>query len=139
MDDVDVLPPRSAERWLQQRILVVDDDPDSAEVVTELLAVAGHQTRFALDGPSALAIAKVFQPQLVFLDITLAEMDGYEVARQLRLEPGLSNVVLVALTGWSGTEWEQKAREAGFDRYIVKPLERAALKELLGASARMAR
>ena len=115
-----------------QRVLVVDDDPDGAEMVAEMLSGWGFQTRFALDGPSAIELAKVFLPQLILLDVGLPEMDGYEVARQLRLETSLSSVRLVAVTGWSGPERETKAREAGFDHYIVKPIQPSALKPLLG-------
>jgi CheY-like chemotaxis protein len=126
-------PPRSAKRWVRQRVLVVDDDRDSAEVVAEMLAVAGHETKFVLDGASAIAMAKMFLPQLIVLDIELRDMDGREVARQLRLEASLSGVILVALTGWSGARWEREAREAGFDHYFIKPVQFLVLKELLGA------
>jgi CheY-like chemotaxis protein len=132
-DCADAPPPRSAKRLVRQRVLVVDDDRDSAEVVAEMLAVAGHETKFVLDGTSAIATAKVFLPQLVVLDIELRDMDGCEVARQLRLEPSLSGLVLVAVTGWSGAEWKRNAREAGFDHYFVKPVQFTALKELLQA------
>lgn len=126
-------PPRSSVRCIYQRILVVDDDQDSAEVFVEILTRAGHQTKLALDGASAIAIAKVFLPQLILLDIQLSNMDGYEVARLLRLEPSLSTVVLAAVTGWSGAERELQAQAAGFDHYFVKPMQLAALKDLLEA------
>jgi CheY-like chemotaxis protein len=114
-----------------QRVLVVDDDPDGAEMVAEMLADLGFQSEFALDGPSAIALAKVFLPQVILLDVCLPEMDGYEVARQLRREAGLAAVKLVAVTGWSGPERELQAREAGFDHYIVKPIQLSALKPIL--------
>jgi CheY-like chemotaxis protein len=114
-----------------QRILVVDDDPDSAEMVAEMLAGLGFQSEFALNGPSAIALAKVFLPQVILLDVGLPEMDGYEVARQLRREASIAPVKLVAVTGWSGPERELKAREAGFDHYIVKPIQLSALKPIL--------
>jgi CheY-like chemotaxis protein len=115
-----------------QRVLVVDDDPDGAETVAEMLAVLGFQARFALDGLSAIQLAKVFEPQLILIDLSLPDVDGYEVARQIRREPGLSAAVLVALTGWSGPEREREARKAGFDHYLVKPVQLAALKPVLG-------
>lgn len=115
-----------------ERVLVVDDDPDGAEMVAEMLAGWGFQTQFALDGPSAIALAKVFLPELILLDVGLPDMDGYEVARQLRREASLSTVKLAAVTGYSGPEREAQAREAGFDHYIVKPIEPSALRPLLG-------
>lgn len=118
---------------MQQRVLVVDDDHDTAEAFAEMLAAVGHETEFALDGPSAIAIAKAFLPQLILLDVALPDMDGYEVARQPRVEPCLSGAVLVAVTGSSGATWEHKAREAGFHHYLVKPVALAALQELLEA------
>ena len=115
-----------------QRILVVDDDLDGAEMVAEMLTDWGYQTQFALSGSSALAIARVFVPELILLDVGLPDMDGYEVARQLRLEPALVEVKLVAVTGWSGPERELKARAAGFDDYVVKPIRPEVLKRVLG-------
>jgi CheY-like chemotaxis protein len=115
-----------------QRVLVVDDDPDGAEMVAEMLVGLGFQSEFALNGPSAIALAKVFLPNVILLDLSLPEMDGYEVARQLRREASLAAVKLVAVTGWSGPERELQAREAGFDHYIVKPIQLSALKPILG-------
>ena len=116
-----------------QRVLVVDDEPDGAEMVAEMLDVLGFESKFALDGPSAIQLAKVFAPHLILLDLGLPDMDGYNVARQIRREPGLSDVILVAVTGWSGPERELEAREAGFDHYLVKPIQLAVLKSVLGA------
>ena len=114
-----------------QRVLVVDDDRDGAEMLAELIDLWGFQTRFALDGRSAMIAAQVFEPQLILLDVGLPDMDGYEIARQLRRQPNLARVVLVALTGWSGPERELRAREAGFDDYIVKPIQPSSLERLL--------
>jgi len=114
-----------------QRVLVIDDDPDNAEMVAEMLEALGYQSKFALNGPSAIALAKVFLPQVILLDLSLPEMDGYEVARQLRREAVLGAVKIVAVTGWSGPEPEKKAREAGFDHYLIKPIQLSALKPIL--------
>lgn len=114
-----------------QRVLVIDDDPDGAEMVAEMLEVLGYQSKFALNGPSAIALAKVFLPQVILLDLSLPEMDGYEVAKQLRGEAVLAGVRIVAVTGWSGSEREKKARDAGFDHYLIKPIQLAALKPIL--------
>jgi CheY-like chemotaxis protein len=114
-----------------QRVLVIDDDPDGAEMVAEMLEALGYQSKFALNGPSAIALAKVFLPQVILLDLSLPEMDGYEVARQLRREAVLAAVKIVAVTGWSGPEREKKARDAGFDHYLIKPIQLSALKPIL--------
>lgn len=115
-----------------ERVLIVDDEPDSAEMMAEMLAALGYQTRFALDGTSALALAGAFEPQVVLMDVSLPDMDGYQVARQLRADPRFRAALLVAVTGWSGKERELKAREAGFDDYIVKPVQLEALQSLFG-------
>ena len=100
-------------------------------MVAEMLEVLGYQSKFALNGPSAIALAKVFLPQVILLDLSLPEMDGYEVAKQLRGEAVLAAVRIVAVTGWSGPEREKKARDAGFDHYLIKPIQLAALKPIL--------
>jgi CheY-like chemotaxis protein len=114
-----------------RRVLVVDDDVDSAEMLAELVGELGHEARTALDGPSAIRLAQQFLPHLVLLDISLEGMDGYEVARQLRSLPSLHGVILAAVTGWSGQHHETMGREAGFDHYLVKPVQFAKLTCLL--------
>jgi CheY-like chemotaxis protein len=114
-----------------RRVLVVDDDVDSAEMLAELVGELGHEARTALDGPSAIRLAQQFLPHLVLLDISLQGMDGYEVARQLRSLPSLHGVILAAVTGWSGQRHEAMGREAGFDHYLVKPVQFAKLNLLL--------
>lgn len=114
-----------------RRVLVVDDDLDSAEMLTELVSQLGYEAQTALDGPSAIRLAREFLPHVVLLDITLPVMDGFEVARQLRTEPTLNGVILAALTGWSGQRHEALSREAGFDHYLVKPIDFAKLTTLL--------
>ncbi len=105
-----------------QRILLVDDDPDSSEPLSLLLQSKGHETRVATDGAQAISVADEFKPNCVLLDLGLPRMDGYEVARRLRDRPYGSDVVLVALTGWAGRDVRSKAAEAGFDYHIVKPV-----------------
>jgi PAS domain S-box-containing protein len=115
----------------RRRVLVVDDNQDAADSLAMLLRLAGQDVRSAYDGPSALAQAKDFQPALVFLDIGMPGMDGYETARRLRGEPGLRGVVLVAVTGWGQEEDRRRSAEAGFDCHMVKPVEPKALDGLL--------
>ncbi len=104
---------------------------DAADSLALLLRLQGHEVRMAHDGPAALQIAAASRPDLVFLDIGMPGMDGYEVARRLRGEPGLRSVVLVALTGWGQGEDRRRSREAGFDHHLVKPVDPHALQRLL--------
>jgi len=113
------------------RLLVVDDNEDAAESLAELLRFQGHEVRVAHSGASALAIAGSYLPRVVFLDIGMPSMDGFEVARRLRQLPGLEGTVLAALTGWGQSEDRLRTRQAGFDHHFVKPLEPEALETLL--------
>jgi PAS domain S-box-containing protein len=115
-----------------RRILVVDDNTDTAESLALLLRLAGHDTCTAADGPTALATARVFRPEIVLLDIGLPGMDGHEVARQLRQERGGSGLLLIAVTGYEQAADKRRARDAGFDHYLVKPVNLAALCQLVG-------
>jgi CheY-like chemotaxis protein len=106
---------------VSRRILVVDDDLDGAETLAIVLRVAGHGVQVAHDGPSTLKIAADFQPDVVFLDVGMPGMDGFETARQLRQRVELDKAVLVALTGYGREEDRQRAAQAGFDHFLVKP------------------
>ena len=110
------------------RILVVDDNVDSAETLAELLPLWGHEARLAHDGPQALAVAREFSPEVILLDIGLPGMDGFEVARRLR-EAGLRGRI-VAVTGYGRDEDRRKARAAGCDDLIVKPPDMAAVQQV---------
>ena len=113
------------------RILVVDDNVDGAETLAMLLSLSGYDTRTAFDGPSALTAAAQYQPHVVFLDIGLPGMNGYEVARRLRTNPDLKAAHLIALTGWGTEEDQRKSRDAGFDAHLTKPVEPAAVDDVL--------
>ena len=114
-----------------RRVLVVDDNVDGAESLTMILDLFGHRTETAHDGPAALAAARTFRPEVVFLDIGLPGMDGYEVARRLRADPATADAVLVALTGWGSEEDKRRSRSAGFDRHLTKPVEAAVIEAVL--------
>jgi CheY-like chemotaxis protein len=114
-----------------KRILVVDDNEDSAESLGALLGFLGVDVRTALDGPSALEAYAEYDPAIAFLDIGMPGMDGYEVARRIRASFPERKTILVALTGWGQAEDRRRAREAGFDHHLVKPADFAALKALL--------
>ena len=105
------------------RLLVVDDHADSANSLGRLLRRQGFQTEIAYDGPSALAAARAFQPEIVLLDIDLPKMDGCEVAVRLRQITALRNCFLIAVTGYDQDEVRKRCREAGFDHHILKPTD----------------
>ncbi|HET6574012.1 MAG TPA: response regulator [Fimbriiglobus sp.] len=112
------------------RVLCVDDNRDAASSLAFLLSVVGYDTRACFDGPSALAEAAAFRPEVCLLDISMPGMDGYELAHRLRALLGRPR--LVAVTAVTGAEFERRAAEAGFDRWFTKP---ADPRELIAALA----
>ena len=114
-----------------QRILVVDDNTDAAESLTDLLRVYGHDARMVHDGIAALELVPSFLPSVVFLDIGMPGMDGYEVARRLRKLPGGEHALLIAVTGFGRDEDRRRSEEAGFDRHVTKPLNPRTLPSLI--------
>jgi CheY-like chemotaxis protein/two-component sensor histidine kinase len=114
------------------RLLVVDDNKDAAISLSMLLRLQGHEVRVAHDGSAALEMTKTYSPDMVFLDIGMPGMDGYEVARRIRRQPGLEKVVLAALTGWGQQEDRRRTAEAGFDHHLIKPPEPKLIEGLLG-------
>jgi CheY-like chemotaxis protein len=120
-----------ARRFPARRLLVVDDNQDTAESLALFLRLTGHEVRTATDGLAALEVACEFRPDAVILDIGLPGLDGNEVARRLRREPELKWLVLVALTGYGGDGHRRRCLEAGFDVYLVKPADPFALQQLL--------
>ena len=115
------------------RVLVVDDNVDAATVLELLLQESGHLVRVAHTGPTGLAAALDYRPHVMLLDIGLPEMDGLEVARQVRQQPALSNIVLVAMTGYGRETERQRSNEAGFDHHLVKPADFGTLEKILAA------
>jgi len=113
------------------RILVVDDNQDSASSLAALLNLTGHQTHTASDGAEAVAVALTFLPEVVLLDIGLPTLNGYNVCRQIRAQPDGPRVLLIALTGWGKDEDRRKSKEAGFNAHLVKPVDHNALMKLL--------
>lgn len=121
------------------RILVVDDNVDSAESLAMLLQTVGHEVQMAHDGPTGLTAALGFRPEAVLLDIGLPKMDGYEVARRMRLAPQLATTPLIALTGYGQESDRQRSREAGFDHHLVKPVDFENLLRILSTVAKSAK
>ena len=113
------------------RVLVVDDNADSAETLSLLLELVGYEVSSAHDGEQALEMARELKPDVVLLDIGLPKMNGYDVARHIRREPWGSRPILVAITGWGQTEDKELSSAAGFDHHLVKPVEPDALLKLL--------
>lgn len=119
-------------RLSARRILVVDDNFDAAELVAQLLSLQGHHVVFACNGVDALAAADRLAPDVVFLDIGMPDMDGYQVASALRQSDKCSSSRIVALTAWGNGRSRAKAKACGFDSHLVKP---ACLNELMSESA----
>ena len=115
----------------KRRILVVDDNRDSATTLAMLLELTGNETHTAYDGLAAVEAAETFRPNVILLDIGLPKLNGYEAARKIREQPWGKSMVLVALTGWGQEDDRRKSREAGFDGHLVKPVDLADLTKLL--------
>ena len=117
------------------RILVVDDNRDSAMTLSMLLRRLGHQTWTAFDGVEAVAAANAFDPQVVLLDIGLPKLNGYEVCRSIRASNHASEIVVIAQTGWGQEETREKTSDAGFNYHMVKPLDPLMLQKILSQLA----
>jgi CheY-like chemotaxis protein len=116
---------------VRRRVLIVDDNLEAAGMLATLLEAHGHDTSVAGDGPSALAIALTFKPEVALLDIGLPVMDGYELARRLRGMDGFAATRLVAITGYGQASDRRSSTEAGFDEHLVKPVNVDALIKIL--------
>jgi PAS domain S-box-containing protein len=113
------------------RVLVVDDNVDAATALELLLQESGHLVRVAHTGPTGLAAAPDFRPDVVLLDIGLPELDGWEVAKRMRQQPALRNAVLVAMTGYGREPELQRSQDAGFDHHLVKPADFRKVQQIL--------
>jgi CheY-like chemotaxis protein len=116
---------------LRRRVLIVDDNKDLADSLTLLLRRHGHTVQAVYDGEGALEAIATFQPEVVFLDIGLPDMDGFEVAHRLSLHALRKTLRLVALTGYGQEEDSQRIAAAGFDLHLVKPVKTKELQEAL--------
>jgi CheY-like chemotaxis protein/two-component sensor histidine kinase len=115
----------------KRRIVVADDNTDSAKSLAMLLRVSGHDVHLAHDGLAAVKLVEEVRPDLVLLDIGMPKLNGYEACRQIRKTAWGKDIALVALTGWGQDEDRHQTAEAGFDEHIVKPVEYASLLKLL--------
>ncbi|HJS90298.1 MAG TPA: PAS domain-containing protein [Steroidobacteraceae bacterium] len=121
-----------------RRVLVADDNADAADSLALALKLRGHEVDTAHDGRQALEIAAILHPQVALLDIGMPELNGYELARQIRSEPWGQHMMLVAVTGWGQDEDRRRALEAGFDEHLTKPIDPGRLLSLIEASPREA-
>lgn len=114
-----------------RRILVVDDTQASGKMLSLLLKSLGQEVEICIDGPSALTKVLEFQPSLIFLDIAMPGMSGYEVAMKLKSDPHTASIVLVAMTGFGQASDRQRAFECGFDHHMIKPANLDSLKQVI--------
>ncbi len=128
MDDVKAATPAAV---APRRIMIVEDQRDAAEMLAMVLTAQSHQVHIAPDGHAALQAVGQFRPDLMLIDIGLPGMSGYDLAERIRKDRSLGQVLLVALTGYGGSDDRARALECGFDRYVVKPIDERGLDELL--------
>ena len=121
---------KRATKLERRRVLVVEDNQDTAEMMSIMLTEWGQEIRLAHDGPSALEIAGEFRPDVVLLDIGLPKLHGYEVARRLRQEPWGRDIMVIAVTGW-GAERARHTEGSAIDHRLMKPIDPAVLRDLL--------
>lgn len=134
-----VVPQRSQKEAMQEnpdkcKVLVVDDNVDGAVTLSVILKHMGNSVRITHDGNSALAVGAEFIPDLILMDIGMPGMDGYETCEKMRAQEWSNNVRIVALTGWGQEEDKRKARRAGFDLHLVKPVDRKTLMEVIAST-----
>ena len=116
---------------LKRRVLVVEDDLDSVHSMTTLIRMMGHEVQFAINGFAAIDVARTYRPDILIVDIGLPDFNGDQLARQLRYEPGLEKVRMIAISGLPQENLEQRALKAGCAEFYRKPIDPAKLEELL--------
>jgi CheY-like chemotaxis protein len=120
---------------VRRRILIVDDNRDSAQTMAALLQAWGHEVQTAYDGPAAVSAADDFRPEAIFLDLGLPGMNGYDVAKHLRAAAELAPAMLVAFTGYGQDEDRRRVLDAGFDHHLLKPVDPALLEKIIDTLA----
>ena len=116
---------------MTHRVLIADDNRDSAESMGMLLRLMGNEVRTVHDGQEAVDEAETFHPDVILMDIGMPLLNGYGAARMIRQQPWSAGTMIVALTGWGQDEDKRRASEAGFDRHYTKPLDPAELRKLI--------
>jgi signal transduction histidine kinase/ActR/RegA family two-component response regulator len=122
----------------RQTVLMVDDNVDAAKTLAFLLSTWGYEALVAHDGPSGVELGKTHELHAVIMDLGMPGMSGYSAARLMRAEPGLANVLMIALTGWGQQDARRESAAAGFDRHLVKPVDVALLRRILKGDSRAA-
>jgi CheY-like chemotaxis protein len=123
--------PAASASSIRRRILIADDNRDAADSLAILLQMDGHEVTVVHDGRQAVATIDSFRPEIALLDIGMPELDGYEVARQVRQGPLGTSITLIAMTGWGQASDKARAAAAGFNRHLTKPIEPSALTGML--------
>jgi CheY-like chemotaxis protein len=127
------LPQEVGDPMSPTRVLVVDDNLDAVESMISLLAFLGYDARGSFTGKAALLLATIWRPQIVILDLSMPGMDGFEVARRIRVLEGLQDVVLIAWTAYGLASDRERSLRAGFEHHLVKPVDLALLRGTLAA------
>jgi CheY-like chemotaxis protein len=131
--------PRIADSKRMLRVLVVDDNRDAADSLSRLVYLWGNDVRTAYSGAAALEMMVALKPHVVLLDLSMPRIDGCQVARQLRQRTAFANTLLIAITGWTDQPHRLLCNEAGFDHYLIKPIDFDDLQVLLRERRRLAR
>jgi CheY-like chemotaxis protein len=118
---------------VKRRILVVDDNQDTADSLALMLEALGHEARTAYDGARAIVVADEFRPDVILMDIGMPRFNGFQAAQRIRAQPWADRVVLIAITGWARDEDKRCSKEAGFDAHLTKPIDLELLFRLLSA------
>ena len=116
---------------MAKRILVVEDDADNRRIVVKVLTVEGYEVLEATDGRSALATARKEHPDLIIMDLAMPGLDGWQAATQLKSDPKVADIPIIALTAFAMRGDEEKAREAGCDGYLSKPCRPQTIREVV--------
>ena len=127
---------RSEVRMSRRRVLVIEDNPDAADTLREMLLIWDHEVEVASDGPSGVEKARSFRPEVVICDLGLPGLDGFGVARAIRADPAIAGTYLVAMTGYASAEDQRMAADAGFDRHLAKPVPVEMIQEVLSTAPR---
>ena len=117
-------------------ILIVDDQPANATLLSFLLKKRGYEVQVARDADEALALLAGFRPRMIMMDLQLPGMDGLTLTRQLKADPATAEIIIVALTAYAMKGDEERARAAGCDDYVSKPIDTRALPDLIAAHLR---
>lgn len=115
----------------RRKVLIVDDNADAALTLSMCLSAYGHETAVAYGGVQGIELAQAFEPEVIFLDLGMPQMDGYQVAAALRQMPQLAHVFIAALTGWNDKKTREQVASSGFDKHLTKPAKVEVVLDLL--------